>query len=88
MQIRIRSFHTTVEHKLIEAGRAGETPLRKVAAVAIIENPYWGSYVEDLKPLIEQVPYFARIRSRNTCTYQHGYLGLFQRWRLADWLRL
>jgi hypothetical protein len=53
LQIRVRSFHTWVEHKLIEAGRASETPLRKVAAIAVIENPYAGRYVDDLKPLIE-----------------------------------
>lgn len=51
--IRIRSLHTVVEHKLVEAGRATDTPLRKVAAIAVIENPYAGRYVEDLKPLIE-----------------------------------
>jgi hypothetical protein len=53
VQIRVRSFHTSIEHKLIEAGRAGETPLRKVAAIAVIENPYAGRYTEDLKPLID-----------------------------------
>ena len=53
MEIRVRSFHTYVEHKLVEAGRPAETPLRKVAAVAIVENPYVGRYVEDLKPLID-----------------------------------
>lgn len=53
MQIRVRSFHTIVEEKRLEAGRASEIPLRKIAAVAVIENPYAGRYVEDLKPLIE-----------------------------------
>lgn len=53
MDIRVRSFHTVVEHRMVEAGRASETPLRKVAAIAVIENPYAGGYVEDLKPLIE-----------------------------------
>ena len=53
MRIRIRSFHTAIEHKLEESGRASDPPLRKVAAVAVIENPYAGRYVEDVKPLIE-----------------------------------
>ena len=53
MQLRIRSFHTLIEHKLIEAGKRSEVPLRKVAAVAVVENPYAGSFAEDLKPLIE-----------------------------------
>ena len=42
-----------VEHRTVEAGRTSDTPLRKVAAVAVIENPYAGRYVEDLKPLID-----------------------------------
>ena len=53
MQIQIRSFHTLTEHKLLEAGKRADTPLRKIAAVAIIENPYAGRYADDLKPLIE-----------------------------------
>jgi hypothetical protein len=53
VQIRIRSFHTFIEHKLLEAGQRADAPLRKIAAVAIIENPYAGRYVEDLKPLVE-----------------------------------
>ena len=53
MQIRVRSYHTHVEHTLSAAGRSSDTPLRKVAAVAVIENPYAGRYVEDLQPLIQ-----------------------------------
>jgi hypothetical protein len=53
VQIHIRSFHTFIEHRLVEAGRRADTPLRKVAAVAVIENPHAGRYAEDLKPLIE-----------------------------------
>jgi len=53
VRILIRSYHTVIEHRLAEAGRAADTPLRKIAAVAVIENPYAGRYVEDLTPLIE-----------------------------------
>lgn len=53
MQIQVRSFHTFVEHKLMEAGRKSDTPLRKVAAVAVVWNPYAGRYTENLSPLIE-----------------------------------
>lgn len=42
-----------IEHKQWEAGKRAEVPLRKVAAVAIIENPYAGRYVDDLKPMID-----------------------------------
>jgi hypothetical protein len=51
--MQIRSFHTLIEHKLVEAGKRADTPLRKIAAVAIIENPYAGRYTDDLRPLIE-----------------------------------
>lgn len=53
MQIKIRRLHTFVEHKLLEANRETDEPLRKVAVAAIIENPYAGTFVEDLHPLIE-----------------------------------
>lgn len=53
MQLQIRSFYTFVEHKMMEAGQPADTPLRKVAACALIENPYAGRYVERLEPLIE-----------------------------------
>jgi hypothetical protein len=53
VQIRIRKFQTFVEHVVAEAGRNSDPPLRKVAAAAVIANPYAGHYVEDLTPLIE-----------------------------------
>lgn len=53
MELRIRRRFTIVEERSIEAGQAAETPLRKVAAVCILENPYAGRYVADLSELIE-----------------------------------
>ena len=53
VQLHIRSLHTFVEHKIVEAGKRADVPLRKVAAIAVIENPYAGAYVENLKPLID-----------------------------------
>ena len=41
-----------VEHKTFEDGRPTEPPLRKVAAVAVIENPYAGRYVDNLDEMI------------------------------------
>src|SRR5713226_8561513 len=52
MQLKIRRFYTFVEHKLSESGKESDMPLRKVAAVAVVENPYAGRYVEDLAPMI------------------------------------
>lgn len=53
MQIQTRRLHTLIEHNLSEAGRGSKEPLRKVAVAAIIENPYAGRFVEDLRPLVE-----------------------------------
>jgi hypothetical protein len=48
MQVSIRRWFTTIEHR----DAADEPPLRKAAAVAIVENPYAGRKVENLAPLI------------------------------------
>ena len=42
-----------VEETLREVGQEVNPLLRKVAAIAVIENPYAGKYVEDLSPLID-----------------------------------
>ena len=47
-----RRWFTLVEHKTFEDGRPTEPPLRKVAAVAVIENPYAGRYVDNLDEMI------------------------------------
>ena len=53
MKLNIRRTISLIENKSEEAGRRIATPVRKVAIVAVIENPYVGRYVEDLSPLIE-----------------------------------
>lgn len=53
MELKIRKFYTFVEDVLSEAGRPDDAVLRKVAAVAIVENPHAGDFVQDLKPMIE-----------------------------------
>ena len=54
----VRKIVTLVEEIHHEFGPVADTPLRRVAAVAVIKNPYAGRYVadiadfmEDLKPL-------------------------------------
>ena len=42
-----------VEETLTEMGRPVDPPTRRAAAVAVIENPFAGRYVEDLTELIE-----------------------------------
>jgi len=51
--MKIRKFYTFIEDTMSEAGKPGEPPLRKVAVVAVVENPHAGRFVEDLKPMIE-----------------------------------
>ncbi len=52
MKLKIRRSFVFVENRLSEAGKAADTPLRKVAAVLVVENPYAGRYVKNLNPLI------------------------------------
>ena len=53
MSVKIRKLVTVVEEILSDGGREGRRPLRKVAAVAVIENPCAGRFVDDLTPLID-----------------------------------
>jgi hypothetical protein len=53
MHIKIRRTFVVIEERREEAGRVSNLPLRKVAAVAVVENPFAGRYVEDLKLMIE-----------------------------------
>src|ERR1700733_7331872 len=53
MHIKIRRAFTVVEERREEAGRVSNLPLRRVAAIAVVENPYAGRFVEDLKPMID-----------------------------------
>ena len=52
MKLEIRRLLSFCDHKEVEAGRRHAVPLRKVAAVAIVANPYAGRYVEDLSEAI------------------------------------
>ena len=50
--MKIRKLVTVVEEVLSDGWREAKRPVRKVAAVAVIENPFAGRYVEDLTELI------------------------------------
>jgi len=53
MPAQIRKTLLHVEKTLIEGGKAAATPLKMVAAIAIIKNPWAGQgFVEDLRPAI------------------------------------
>ena len=53
MSARIRKIVTVVEETLIEEGVAVSPPTRKAVAMAVIENPFAGRYVEDLSALYD-----------------------------------
>lgn len=52
MNAVIRKIVTVVEENLMEGGRNVMPTTRRAAAIAVIENPFAGKYVEDLAPLI------------------------------------
>ena len=53
MKAKIRKIVTFVDETLSEQGQMISPPLRRAAAVAVIENPYAGIYQEDLSLLID-----------------------------------
>lgn len=53
MKAKIRKIAVNLEETHIEMGRAISPPTRKAVAVAVIENPFAGSYTEDLTPLMD-----------------------------------
>ena len=53
MKADIRKIAVFVEETHSEAGQAIAPPTRKAVAVAVIENPFAGRYVEDLSPLMD-----------------------------------
>jgi Amino acid synthesis len=53
MKARIRKLVTLVEETRRELDHAVDPPTRRAAAIAVIENPFAGRYVEDLSDLIE-----------------------------------
>ena len=51
MNLLIRKWFSFVEHHLDPADR-NAVPLRKVAVAAVVENPYAGKRVDDLREMI------------------------------------
>jgi len=49
----IRKIITVVDETHIEMGKAISPATRRAAAIAVIANPFAGSYTEDLDPLME-----------------------------------
>jgi hypothetical protein len=51
--MKIRKLVTVVEEILSDGGRPARRPLKKVAALAVLENPFAGRYVDDLAELVD-----------------------------------
>ena len=52
MPAKIRKIVTLLEEVRSEMGRVIDPPTRRAAAIAVIENPFAGCYVEDLSDLM------------------------------------
>lgn len=56
MTLEVRKTLLTSETTFVEGGRRADVPLRLIAALAVVRNPWAGrGYVEDLKPEIHEV---------------------------------
>ena len=53
MKAKIRKIMTVVDETLSEQGQQVLPPVRRAAAIAVIANPFAGSYQEDLSELID-----------------------------------
>ena len=53
MKAKIRKLLTVLEETRLEMDQKIEPPTRRAAAIAVIENPFAGRYVEDLSELID-----------------------------------
>jgi len=51
--MEVRKYVTIVEEILSEGGRPMSPPGKRAAAVAVIKNPFAGTYEEDLTPLMD-----------------------------------
>lgn len=51
--MEVRKYITIIEETVIEGGKKVDPPTRKAAAVAVIQNPFAGKYVDKLDVLID-----------------------------------
>lgn len=53
MSVKVRKYVVTVEETRKEIGKAIDPPVRRAAALAVIENPFAERYQEDLEELMQ-----------------------------------
>lgn len=70
----IRKVVTVVDEVLLELGRPVATPVRRVAAAAVVDNPWAGrGFVADLQPEVEELaPELARLLTDRLITELGG----------------
>ena len=51
-KLKIRKIVTVVEQTHTEIGKSIDPPTRRAASIAVLENPFAGSYQEDLEDLM------------------------------------
>ncbi|TIR22511.1 MAG: amino acid synthesis family protein [Mesorhizobium sp.] len=54
-EVAVRKFVVSVDEIFHEGGPAAETPARRGAILAVIENPFAGGYVEELMPFMDKL---------------------------------
>lgn len=54
-EVHVRKIATVVEEIFHEGGPAAATPLRRVATLAVIRNPFAGGYVENIQPFMDDL---------------------------------
>ncbi|MAE89185.1 MAG: hypothetical protein CMI67_06290 [Pelagibaca sp.] len=54
-EVKVRKTLVQVETIFHEGGPAPEAPQKRSAAIAVIENPYAGGYVEDILPFMKDL---------------------------------
>ena len=64
MKLDIRRLLSFCDHKEVEAGHRHALPLRRVASVAVVGNPYAGGYVEDLTAATEASAEVGRVLAK------------------------
>lgn len=74
MSAVIRKISVVVEETLTEMGVTLDRPIRKVAAVAVVANPFAGRHAEDLGPLIDMGEELGELLARK-CLEALGSIG-------------
>ena len=75
---KVRKFLTMVEEIFHEGGPAVETPLKRAAVLAVIENPFAGRYVEDISPFMKDLEPLGLEMAKRLIAALGGDKGLVQ----------